>query len=143
MNDETDIVFAVENMFPWRALSQEITAYAPSWGILDEEYANTTVDLSHTSVSQTDALELVRSLGTRVAHMHLADGQGTAKDEHLVPGRGTQPVAQVLAHLAGAGFSGNLIVEVNTRAAQTRQERTADLAEALTFTRTHSAPMAG
>jgi len=143
MNDETDIVFAVENMFPWRALSQEITAYAPSWDIRDEEYANTTVDLSHTSVSQTDALDLVRSLGNRVAHMHLADGRGTAKDEHLIPGRGTQPVAQVLAHLVGVGFSGNLIVEVNTRSAQTRQERVADLAEALTFTRTHSAPMAG
>lgn len=143
MDDETDIVFAVENMFPWRALSQEITAYAPSWDIRDEEYANTTVDLSHTSVSQTDALDLVRSLGNRVAHMHLADGRGTAKDEHLIPGRGTQPVAQVLAHLAGVGFSGNLIVEVNTRSAQTRQERAADLAEALTFTRTHSAPMAG
>ena len=143
MTDETDIVFAVENMFPWRALSQEIAGYAPGWDVRDEDYLHTTVDLSHTSVSRTDALELIADLDTRVAHLHLADGRGTAKDEHLVPGRGTQPVAEVLQVLAQRGFSGNLIVEVSTRAAQSREVRVADLAEALAFARLHSAPMAG
>ena len=33
--------------------------------------------------------------------MHLTDGTGSAKDEHLVPGRGTQPAAELfLGHLA-------------------------------------------
>ena len=143
MENETDIVFAVENMFPWRALSQEIAGYAPGWDVRDEDYLHTTVDLSHTSVSHTDALELIHDLDTRVAHLHLADGKGTAKDEHLVPGRGTQPVAEVLQELSSRGFAGNLIVEVSTRSADSQQTRKADLAEALAFARLHSAPMAG
>ncbi|MFA7324375.1 MAG: sugar phosphate isomerase/epimerase [Candidatus Nanopelagicales bacterium] len=143
MEDETDIVFAVENMFPWRAMSQELRAYAPGWDVRDEDYAHTTVDLSHTSVSRTDGLGLVKDLGQRVAHLHLADGKGTARDEHLVPGRGSQPVAQVLTHLAASGFTGSIIVEVSTRSAATREARVADLAEALAFARNHSAPVAG
>lgn len=143
MEDETDVVFAVENMFPWRALSRQVKAYAPGWDVRDEDYASTTVDLSHTAVSGTDALELVHDLGERVAHLHLADGSGSARDEHLVPGRGTQPVAEVLQHLAGTGYSGNVIVEVSTRAAQTREARLADLAEALAFARAHGSRVAG
>ncbi|MDP2287757.1 MAG: sugar phosphate isomerase/epimerase [Actinomycetota bacterium] len=143
MKDETEIQFAVENMFPWRALSQEITAYAPGWDVRDEDYPHTTVDLSHTAVSRTDAMQLMHDLGSRVAHMHLADGTGSARDEHLIPGRGTQPVAEVLTHLANTGFTGNLIVEVNTRSAANADERSVDLAEALAFARDHSVPMAG
>ncbi|MDO9485422.1 MAG: sugar phosphate isomerase/epimerase [Actinomycetota bacterium] len=143
MREETDIRFAVENMFPWRALSKEITAYAPGWDVRDEDYPHATVDLSHTAVSKTDAMTLVRDLGSRVAHLHLADGTGSARDEHLIPGRGSQPVAEVLGHLAHTGFTGNLIVEVNTRAAPNDDVRAADLAEALAFAREHSMPMAG
>ncbi len=143
MKDETSIQFAVENMFPWRALSQEITAYAPGWDVREEDYSQATVDLSHTAVSRTDAMQLVRDLGSRVAHLHLADGTGSGRDEHLIPGRGTQPVAEVLRHLAADGFSGNLIVEVNTRSAPDAHTRSLDLAEALAFAREHSMPMAG
>jgi len=143
MADETDIVFAVENMFPWRALSQEITAYAPGWDVRDEDYSHTTVDLSHTSVSKTDALALVTDLGSRVAHVHLADGSGSARDEHLIPGRGSQPVAEVLRLLADSGFDGDLIVEVNTRSSLNADARKADLAEALAFAHAHGMPMAG
>ena len=79
MREETEIQFAVENMFPWRALSQEITAYAPGWDVRDEDYTFATVDLSHTAVSKTDAVQLVRDLGDRVAHLHLADGTQSAR----------------------------------------------------------------
>lgn len=143
MEEETDVVFAVENMFPWRALSKEITAYAPGWDVREEDYAHTTVDLSHTSVSRTDALALVDDLGSRVAHVHLADGSGSARDEHLVPGRGTQPVAEVLRRLSSSGFGGSVIVEVSTRQAESAEDRSLDLAEALAFARAHIAPMAG
>ena len=143
MRDETQIRFAVENMFPWRALSQEITAYAPGWDVRDEDYTFATVDLSHTAVSKTDAMQLVRDLGSRVAHLHLADGTPSARDEHLIPGRGTQPVAEVLSHLAATGFAGNVIVEVNTRSAANADARSADLREALAFAREHGTPMAG
>ncbi len=78
-------------------------------------------------------------MGDRLAHVHLADGPESAKDEHLVPGRGKQPCATVLERLAAAGFDGHVVVEVNTRRAMSAAEREADLAEALAFTRLHLA----
>jgi sugar phosphate isomerase/epimerase len=96
--------------------------------------------MSHTSVSRSDALEMARDLGDRLAHVHLADGTGSNRDEHLIPGRGDQPVSDVLAHLASRGFSGTVIVEVSTRRAIDRDARVVDLVEALDFARRHLGP---
>jgi sugar phosphate isomerase/epimerase len=139
MGQETDIRFAVENMFPWRARSREVGAYLPGWDVRDEDYPHTTLDLSHTAVSGSDAQQMAIDLGDRLAHIHLADGTGSARDEHLIPGRGTQPCAAVLTRLARAGFDGTVVVEVSTRRALTRAEREADLADALAFARRHLA----
>ena len=52
-------------------------------------------------------------LGSRLAHVHMADG--TAKglpDEHLIPGRGTQPCAELLTSLGARGYSGIVVLEV-------------------------------
>lgn len=137
MTQETHIKFAVENMYPWRARSREIAAYAPGWDIRDEDYPHTTLDLSHTSVSGTDAQQMARDLGDRLVHVHLADGSGSNRDEHLIPGRGQQPCAEVLEHVRG--LDGTVVVEVTTRRAASRAEREADLAEALSFARRHLA----
>ncbi|HEX8498145.1 MAG TPA: sugar phosphate isomerase/epimerase, partial [Actinomycetales bacterium] len=67
--------------------------------------------------------------------VHLTDGSGSNKDEHLIPGRGAQPCAELLERLAASGWSGNVVVEVSTRRAGSAQEREADLAEALAFAR--------
>ena len=135
MADETDVRFAVENMLPLRARGREVTPYAPDWDPTSEDFPDVTLDLSHTSVSQSDALDMAATMGDRLTHVHIADGSGTARDEHLVPGRGTQPCAELLEGLAGRGFDGLVVVEVNTRKADDRAEREADLAEALAFTR--------
>jgi sugar phosphate isomerase/epimerase len=135
MADETDVRFAVENMFPLRARGREVTPYAPDWDPTDEDYRHFTLDLSHTSVSQSDALAMGAKMGDRLAHVHIADGTGAARDEHLVPGRGDQPCAQLLEGLAVQGFDGLVVVEVNTRKCDDRADREADLAEALAFTR--------
>lgn len=135
MTDETHVRFAVENMFPWRARSRQIQAYLPDHDPTDEDYAAVTLDLSHTAVSGDDAMAMARVLGERLAHVHLADGTGEARDQHLVPGRGTQPCAELLEHLARRRFGGHVVLEVNTRRCSTREEREADLAEALAFTR--------
>lgn len=137
MAQDTPIRFAVENMFPWRAGSREIKAYSPGWDIRDEDYPHTTLDLSHTSVSGTDARDMALDLGNRLAHVHLADGSGSARDEHLIPGRGNQPCAEVLTDIAGRGFDGTVVVEVSTRRASDRAAREADLSDALTFARRH------
>lgn len=136
---ETGIAFAVENMYPWRASKRELQAYLPSWNPVEHGYANCTLDLSHSSTAGVDALQMADQLGTRLRHIHLADGSGSAKDEHLVPGRGNEPCAQLLESLAGRGFDGTVVVEINTRRAEGRAAREADLAESLAFARIHLA----
>jgi sugar phosphate isomerase/epimerase len=142
MADQTDVRFAVENMFPLRARGRAVTPYAPDWDPTDEDFPDFTIDLSHTSVSQSDAMEMARKMDRRLAHVHIADGIGGPRDEHMVPGRGTQPCAELLETLAREGFDGTVVVEVNTRRAETRAERESDLAEALAFTRLHFAAAA-
>jgi sugar phosphate isomerase/epimerase len=142
MGSETDVRFAVENMYPWRARSREIQAYAPAWDPTDSDFTDITLDLSHTAVSGSDALAMTRELGERLAHIHLADGSGSAKDEHLVPGRGAQPCGEVLGVLADTAFSGTVVLEVSTRRTLTEMEREADLTEALAFARLHLASVA-
>jgi len=137
MAEVTGIRFAVENMYPWRAGPSALGAYSPDWDIRNQDYAHATVDLSHTAVSHTDPREMIADLGSRVAHIHLADGTGSPRDEHLVPGRGEQPVAEVLTQLRAQDFAGSVIAEVSTRGAATRDERVEDLRHTLQFTRTH------
>jgi sugar phosphate isomerase/epimerase len=136
---ETDVFFAVENMYPWRARGREIVPYSPGWDPVVEDYDYVTLDLSHTATAQVDAFAMAEALGDRLCHLHLADGSGSGRDEHLVPGRGNQPCAAVLEWLARRAFRGSVVLEVNTRRATSKEEREADLAEALAFTRLYLA----
>ncbi len=136
----TGIAFAVENMYPWRASSRRgVEMYLPGWDPSEETYANATVDLSHAAIAQSSPVEMAERLGDRLRHVHLTDGLGSAKDEHLVPGRGTMDAAGFLAHLGRTGFTGHVVLEINTRKAGTREEREADLRESLEFAREHLA----
>ena len=140
MGEESDIVFTVENMFPLRAGGAELAAYAPHWNPVLMDVPHVTLDLSHTATSGSDAYAMTEELGGRLAHVHMADGTGVPnRDEHLVPGRGTQPCGPVLEKLSADGYSGMVVLEVNTRRATTREARLADLSEALDFTRRHLA----
>ncbi len=135
LEERTGVAFAVENMYPWRASRREMEVYVPGWDPSREDYANTTIDLSHSSVSRSDPVAMAQRLGDRLRHIHMTDGTGSAKDEHLVPGRGTQPVVELLEHLAGVDFGGHIVLEINTRKAADREARELDLLEALAFTR--------
>jgi sugar phosphate isomerase/epimerase len=139
LEESTGVAFGVENMFPWRASKRVLQAYSPGWNPVDEPYANVTIDLSHSSTAGTDAMEMAARLGPRLRHVHMTDGTGSAKDEHLVPGHGSQPCAEMLEWLAGQEYPGSIVLEINTRRASTRAARQADLAEALAFTRLHFA----
>jgi sugar phosphate isomerase/epimerase len=132
---DTGVAFAVENMYPWRASKRELQAYAPGWNPVEQDYANVTIDLSHSSTSGSDPIQMVRELGPRLRHIHLADGTGSAKDEHLIPGQGTQPCAELLELLATRGYDGSVVIEINTRKAASRAARQADIAESLAFAR--------
>jgi sugar phosphate isomerase/epimerase len=129
--------FAVENMYPVRMAGRELGIYSPSWDPTEAGFDAYTLDLSHCAAARGDGLETADKMGTALAHVHLGDGTGEARDEHLVPGRGTQPCAALLESLEGRGFTGSVAVEVSTRRARSRAVREADLAEALAFAREH------
>ena len=134
----TGIDFAVENMYPWRASSRRgMEMYLPGWDPSEESYAHTTIDLSHAAIAKSDVVEMATRMGSRLRHVHLTDGSGSAKDEHLVPGRGVMKAADFLAHVAASGFGGDVIVEINTRKAASREQRETDLRESLEFAREH------
>jgi sugar phosphate isomerase/epimerase len=135
----TGVALSVENMYPWRAGGREMLAYSPGWDPIGQDYEHVTLDLSHAATAACDGLEMARALGGRLHHLHLADGVGLARDEHLVPGRGAQPCGLVLERLAERSFAGTVVVEVNTRRARTDADRELDLAESLAFARLHLA----
>jgi sugar phosphate isomerase/epimerase len=131
------IHFAVENMYPVRMAGREFVPYVPGWDPTASGYDAYTLDLSHCAAARNDALAMADAMGPALAHVHLGDGTGEGRDEHLVPGRGNQPCAELLSSLARRGFAGAVAVEVATRGAKSRAERERDLAEALAFARQH------
>jgi sugar phosphate isomerase/epimerase len=139
LESQYGLTFAVENMYPWRTGRREFQAYAPGWDPVVESYDHVTVDLSHCATAGVDSLAMVHDLGQRLAHLHLTDGIGSSRDEHLIPGRGSQPAAALLEHLGASNFAGEIVIEINTRRAANQQAREADLVESLQFARAHSA----
>lgn len=138
LGEEHHCTFAVENMFPWRVGGKDVRAYAPGWDLLDHDYSHCTLDFSHAATARQDAMVLLEDLGDRIAHVHLTDGSGSLKDEHLVPGDGAQPVAEVLRTLASRGFTGHVVAEINTR--RDKPNRQVALRRSLEFARQHLAP---
>jgi sugar phosphate isomerase/epimerase len=133
------IRFAVENMYPVRMAGREFVPYQPGWNPTEAGYDSYTLDMSHCAASRTDALEMADTMGDGLAHVHLGDGTGEGRDEHLVPGRGNQPCGELLGSLARRNFRGAVAVEVATRGAKSRAVREADLKAALEFARQHLA----
>ncbi|MCT2177375.1 sugar phosphate isomerase/epimerase [Brachybacterium muris] len=132
------VAVAVENMYPWRLGVREAMAYLPDHDPTDEDYAHVTVDLSHAATAGDDALAMIERLGDRLTHLHLADGSGcTTKDEHLPPGEGNQPCAEVLRRLANRGWGGSVLLEINTRPHRGEGERERVLTQCLHFARHH------
>jgi sugar phosphate isomerase/epimerase len=139
LTESTGIIFCVENMYPWRTPGGELKAYLPGWDPTQLDYADLTLDLSHASTAGQQSLDLAKAWGSRLRHVHLTDGTGSMKDEHLVPGRGDQHAADLLGYLAEVDFAGHVVLEINSRKRDSRADREADLAESLAFTRLHLA----
>lgn len=133
----TGIAFAVENMYPWRASRRAMEMYLPGQDPTDEDYAHMTIDLSHAAIARADVVEMAQRMGEGLRHVHLTDGTGSAKDEHLVPGRGEVGADKLLQHLVEVGFDGHVVLEINTRRCANTEERERDLRESLEFAREH------
>ncbi|HEY0698529.1 MAG TPA: sugar phosphate isomerase/epimerase, partial [Micromonospora sp.] len=76
--------FAVENMYPVRMAGRTFGPYQPGWDPTDTGYDCYTLDLSHCAASHTDGLAMADRMGDGLAHVHLGDGTGEGRDEHLV-----------------------------------------------------------
>ncbi len=158
LEDTHGIVVAVENMYPFRAdrfmsnkegsvqrlrkrggAGAAISAFAPGHDPTEVDHRHFTLDLSHTATAGMDALELADRMGDGLAHVHLADGRGAYTDEHLPPGAGDQPCAELCRRLAAQRFAGQVVLEITTQNVRTRDERAAVLADSLAFARTHLA----
>jgi sugar phosphate isomerase/epimerase len=139
--ESAGVALAVENMFPVTRAGVRSVPYSPGFDPTDVGYEHYTLDLSHTAVAGGDALALLDRMGSGLRHVHLADGTGLARDEHLVPGRGDQPCAEVCERIAGSGYAGVVVVEISTRRCRTRYERAALLAESLLFARLNLQPV--
>jgi sugar phosphate isomerase/epimerase len=161
LESSSEVMVAVENMFPFRTdrffgagqssiermrrrggtPGVAVSAFAPSYDPLDGDYAHYTLDLSHAATAGTDAIEMAGRMGIDgpdgLVHLHLCDGSGAATDEHLVPGYGSQPAAEICQMLAASSFAGHVILEVTTSRARTGAEREQLLTESLEFAREH------
>ena len=135
-----DTTFAIENMYPVRMAGRTFVPYVPGWDPTEVGYDAYTLDLSHVAASRGNSLEMADKMGSGLKHVHLGDGTGEGRDEHLVPGRGNQPCAELLRSLSGRGFRGSVALEVATRKVTSRAVREADLRESLEFARRHLAP---
>jgi sugar phosphate isomerase/epimerase len=138
LSQESGIAFAAENLYPLRRGGTEVTAYAPHWDPVELDCPHATLDVSHAAVSGSDVLAMASQLGGRLAHVHLGDGtKAGLPDEHLVPGRGTQPCGELLGKLRADGYAGVVVLEVNTHRAADVAQRNDLLAESLAFARHH------
>lgn len=132
---DSGIAVAVENMYPVRRSA--VSTFAPTFDPTDTGYAHYTLDLSHTAAAGVDALALADRMAGGLTHVHLADGSGAPRDEHLVPGLGGQPCAQLCERLRDGDFAGQVVLEVNTRRAPGPAAQVRDLADALLFAQSH------
>ena len=112
--------------------------YLPGWDPSEEPYANTTIDLSHAAIARSDVgrdgRAARRAAAAHPPHRRHRLGQGRA------PGAGPRrrwAPTEFLRHLAGTGFDGEIVLEINTRKAADREERERDLRESLEFAREH------
>src|SRR5699024_488742 len=133
--EATGVIIAVENMYPWRVSGSEIKMYLPHHDPIPQDYDYITWDVSHAATAKIDSLAAIKLLGSRLAHVHLTDGSGTAADEHLLPGYGHQRVAESLHHIAASDYAGAVCVEVSTRGQKYPGHREEMLAEALAYAR--------
>jgi len=104
LSARTDVTIAIENMFPVKVVGALVNTYRPHWDPVPAGYASFTLDLSHTAAAGVDAVAMATRMGAGLAHVHLGDGSGAPRDEHLLPGRGVAKCAEVLAGLASGRF---------------------------------------
>ena len=107
--EDLGVVLAVENCGPYHAgIDRTAAGLASLIASARSSRVGACLDIGHAAVNG-NLVELVRTLGKAIMHLHVHDNHGQ-RDEHLPVGRGTidyAPLAPVLAD-----FDGMAIAEV-------------------------------
>ena len=137
LQQSTHVFISVENMFNLRAWDKELPTFIPSWNPGNINVSHTTLDFSHCASQGIDSLELAKQWGDKLNHIHLCDGHnGSIHDDHLVPGKGDQPVKETLQFLKQFEFSGHVIAEIHTDSFS-KKKRKKKIEDTLRFARKH------
>lgn len=118
LTEEHGLEVAVENMACFSSRGLTVQPFAFGYDPASLDCAALTLDFSHAALAGEDSLEIATRFGSRLRHVHLCDGtapspRGAFLDEHLLPGAGDQPVAEVLELLRTTGWSGSIVAEVH------------------------------
>lgn len=102
----------VENMFSTVALGRRIDPYLCSDDPGFSHFDSLTLDTSHVGAARQELLDMYELMRGRVRHLHLSDSTSTRGDEHLPPGQGTLPLAELAKAMVDDGFEGDVVLEV-------------------------------
>ena len=112
LNDGTGPTVTVENMYNVTRLGRTVEPYLGHDEDAFARYPALTLDTSHVGAARQVLLERYELLRDRVRHLHLSDSTSTRGDEHLPPGQGTLPLAELAACMMGDAFDGQIVLEV-------------------------------
>ncbi len=133
---ETPVRLCVENIpLLTRAVKDRWLTW---WNTLKEwprVHDSLTLDTTHWATHGIDPLAAFRAGDGRVRHIHLSNY--AAGQQHLPPHTGELDLAGFLGTLAGEGFDGHIVLELNPRTLESWDERRtrALLAESVAFCR--------
>ncbi len=113
--ERTGVEVAIENMFPVWVGGRRMTFHANQDLEELDRFESLVLDTSHAAVAGHDLVDVRRSFGRRLRHVHLSDNAGRGWDSHLPLGEGILGVDAFLADLAASRFDGCVTLEVDLR----------------------------
>ncbi len=105
-NDKVKIL--LENMPANRWMGIRYGLYAPNAPEELARFPDLVLDTTHVGTWGWDLMEVYERLKASIRHVHLSDFNGR---EHILPGRGNLPLADLLRRVARDGFDGSIVVE--------------------------------
>ena len=110
---------ALENMYQYDPRRGVITTdvfaipqrYAAFYDALGDENALCCVDIGHCGIAGVDPVRMLRTMGARVAALHVNDNLFRT-DDHMIPGHGLLDWDEITKALAEIGYRGDLTFEV-------------------------------
>ena len=105
---ELKIRLAIENCYDFTADPENLVRLL---GAFPAHLVGACLDTGHAHLGGRTVM-LARLLAPRIFVVHLHDNAALGKDEHLIPGQGTIPWAELTEVLRAGIFAGRLVVEV-------------------------------